>query len=56
MAERIAAIGGQCRYLRFEGEGHGFRKAANTVTALHAELELYGQAFGFTPSLRAEPS
>ncbi|MFJ1598528.1 alpha/beta hydrolase family protein [Streptomyces sp. NPDC088261] len=56
MAERIAETGGECRYLRFEGEGHGFRKAGNTITALHAELELYGDVFGFTPSLPAASS
>lgn len=33
-------------YLTFEGEGHGFRRAATTVRALEAELSLYAQVFG----------
>ncbi|MEU9579600.1 alpha/beta hydrolase family protein [Streptomyces chilikensis] len=49
-AERLAGRGVDCRYLTFEEEGHGFRRAENIVTALHAELELYGEAFGFTPA------
>lgn len=37
-------------YLLFEGEGHGFRNAANIVRALEAELSFYAQVFGFTLS------
>jgi len=37
-------------YLPFPGEQHGFRIAANQVTALEAELAFYGQVFGFTPA------
>ncbi|MEU2880840.1 prolyl oligopeptidase family serine peptidase, partial [Streptomyces sp. NPDC007070] len=33
-------------YLTFEGEGHGFRRAATLVRALEAELSLYAQVFG----------
>ncbi|MEU6480058.1 prolyl oligopeptidase family serine peptidase [Streptomyces sp. NPDC047017] len=33
-------------YLAFEGEGHGFRRAATMVRALEAELSLYAQVFG----------
>ncbi|WP_329415140.1 prolyl oligopeptidase family serine peptidase [Streptomyces sp. NBC_00704] len=36
-------------YLAFEGEGHGFRRAATTVRALEAELSLYAQVFGLNP-------
>jgi dienelactone hydrolase len=36
-------------YLLFEGEGHGFRKAQNIVTALESELSFYGQVLGFDP-------
>ncbi|MEU9437582.1 prolyl oligopeptidase family serine peptidase [Streptomyces sp. NPDC048252] len=36
-------------YLTFEGEGHGFRRAATMVRALEAELSLYAQAFGLCP-------
>ncbi|MFC7221475.1 prolyl oligopeptidase family serine peptidase [Streptomyces polyrhachis] len=34
-------------YLTYEGEGHGFRRADTMVSALHAELSLYAQTFGF---------
>ncbi|MEU1675215.1 prolyl oligopeptidase family serine peptidase [Streptomyces roseifaciens] len=35
-------------YIAFEGEGHGFRRAATVVRALEAELSLYAQTFGVT--------
>jgi dipeptidyl aminopeptidase/acylaminoacyl peptidase len=34
-------------YILFEGEGHGFRQAANQQRALEAELSFYAQVFGF---------
>ena len=34
-------------YRVFEGEGHGFRMAANQKRALEAELSFYAQVFGF---------
>ena len=34
-------------YLVFDGEGHGFRQAANIRRALEAELSFYAQLFGF---------
>ncbi len=37
-------------YLLFDGEGHGFRQAANITRALEAELYFYGKVFGFTPA------
>ncbi|GAB7105595.1 prolyl oligopeptidase family serine peptidase [Streptomyces phaeofaciens JCM 4814] len=36
-------------HLTFEGEGHGFRRAATMVRALEAELSLYAQVFGLRP-------
>jgi dipeptidyl aminopeptidase/acylaminoacyl peptidase len=36
-------------YLLYEGEGHGFRKPANIIRCLQAELSFYGQVFGFAP-------
>ena len=39
-------------YVSFEGEGHGFRKSENIVTALNAELYFYSQVLGFNT---AEP-
>jgi dipeptidyl aminopeptidase/acylaminoacyl peptidase len=37
-------------YLLFEGEQHGFRKAATIRTALEAELSFYAQILGFEPA------
>ena len=34
-------------YVLFEGEGHGFRQAANVRQALENELSFYAQVFGF---------
>lgn len=36
-------------YLPFEGEGHGFRIAANIKRALEAEFYFYSRIFGFAP-------
>jgi dipeptidyl aminopeptidase/acylaminoacyl peptidase len=37
-------------FITFEGEGHGFRKPANNIKALNAELDFYGQVFEFEPA------
>lgn len=37
-------------YLPFPGEQHGFRIAANIVTAVESELAFYGRVFGFRPA------
>jgi dipeptidyl aminopeptidase/acylaminoacyl peptidase len=42
-------------YLLFEGEGHGFRQAANRRRALEAELSFYAQVWGFPLSGDIEP-
>ncbi|GAA4786050.1 prolyl oligopeptidase family serine peptidase [Streptomyces ziwulingensis] len=42
----IAGRGVPHAYLAFEGEGHGFRRAATMVRGLEAELSLYAQVFG----------
>ncbi|CAN5170863.1 S9 family peptidase [soil metagenome] len=42
-------------YLLFEGEGHGFRQAANMRRALEAELSFYAQVFGFELADDFEP-
>jgi len=36
--------------LRFEGEGHGFRRAETRRAAYEAELGFLGRVFGFTPA------
>ena len=42
-------------YLLFDGEGHGFRQAANITRALEAELYFYSRIFGFTPGETVAP-
>jgi dipeptidyl aminopeptidase/acylaminoacyl peptidase len=42
-------------YVPFEGEGHGFRQAANIKKAMEAELYFYGQVFGFEPGEALTP-
>jgi dipeptidyl aminopeptidase/acylaminoacyl peptidase len=42
-------------YLAFEGEGHGFRQAANIRRSLEAEASFYAQVFGFTLADDFEP-
>lgn len=42
-------------YITFEGEGHGFRQAANIQRALEAELYFYAKIFGFNLSEPIEP-
>ncbi|KAF7983607.1 hypothetical protein HWV62_20518 [Athelia sp. TMB] len=44
----IKARGGKVRYLLFEGEGHGFRKAENKIKALEAEISWYEDVLGFS--------
>ncbi len=50
MAEALRAKGLPVAYLAFEGEQHGFRKAATIIRSLEAELYFYGAVFGFTPA------
>ncbi len=42
-------------YLTFEGEAHGFRKAATIRRVVEAELSFYAQVLGFTPADDLEP-
>ncbi len=42
-------------YCPFEGEGHGFRQAANMKRALEGELYFYGKIFGFSPADEIAP-
>lgn len=50
LADALRAKGLPFAYLRFDGEGHGFRKAPNQRRAIEAELYFYGRVFGFTPA------
>ena len=50
----LADKGVRHAYLPYEGEGHGFVKAANVASSLEAELSFYGQVLGFpTPGVAA---
>jgi len=42
-------------YLAFEGEQHGFRRAANIKCSLEAELFFYSKIFGFELADSVEP-
>jgi len=55
MFDAVAAKGLPVAYLLFEGEQHGFRRAATIKRALEAELYFYGKVFGFTPADAIEP-
>ena len=50
VVDALKAKGVPVAYLLFEGEQHGFRQAANIVTALEAELGFFGRILGFTPA------
>jgi len=55
MADAVRRKGLPVAYLSFEGEQHGFRKAATIIRSLEAELYFYGAVFGFTPADTIEP-
>ncbi len=55
MYAAVRAKGLPVAYLLFEGEQHGFRRAATIKRALEAELYFYGRVFGFTPADAIEP-
>ncbi|HEV8021336.1 MAG TPA: prolyl oligopeptidase family serine peptidase [Candidatus Lustribacter sp.] len=48
MRDALAARGIPVIYEAFEGEGHGFRKAATIARVLERELEFYRDVFGLT--------
>lgn len=51
IVDALRAKGIRVEYLLFEGEQHGFRQAANIITAQEAELSFYGEVLGFQPQL-----
>ncbi len=55
MFDAVNAKGLPVAYLLFEGEQHGFRRAATIRRALEAELYFYGRVFGFIPADAIEP-
>lgn len=47
MRDKIRATpGGRCEMIIFEGEGHGFRQAANKKRAMEEELSFYRTTWG----------
>jgi dipeptidyl aminopeptidase/acylaminoacyl peptidase len=50
MFDAVKAKGLPVALLMFEGEQHGFRRAATIQRALEAELYFYGRVFGFEPA------
>ena len=55
MADALRRKGIPVACLMFEGEQHGFRRAANIRRAAEAELYFYGRIFGFSPAGTVEP-
>ncbi len=55
MYQAVRARGVPVAYLEFEGEQHGFRRAANIRRSVEAELYFYGQVFGILPADDLEP-
>lgn len=55
MVENLKAKNLPVSYVLFEGEGHGFRQAANIKRALDLELYFYSRIFDFTPADDIEP-
>lgn len=50
IVDAARAAGCPVAYVEFEGEGHGFRQAANLVHAMQLELAFLGRVFGFKPA------
>lgn len=42
----MEARGAKVKYILFQGEGHGFRKAENKIKALEAEIKWYEEVLG----------
>jgi len=50
IAEALERNGVPYIHVEYEGEGHGFRRAANIISTLETELAFYGAVFGFEPA------
>jgi dipeptidyl aminopeptidase/acylaminoacyl peptidase len=55
MVAALRANGVPHAYLAFEGEQHGFRRAATIARCLEAELYFYGRVLDFAPADEIEP-
>ena len=50
MADALRDRGVPYALIEFPDEGHGFRKAANVIRAVEAELAFFADSFGFKPA------
>jgi len=55
MVDALRKKGLPVAYVLFEGEQHGFRKAANIKRALDGEFYFFSRIFGFAPADKLEP-
>jgi len=55
MAEALRAKGVPVAYICFEGEQHGFRRAAHIQRALDAQFYFFARCFGFEPAEAIDP-
>jgi len=55
MVDALRKKGLPVAYVLFEGEQHGFRKAANIKRALDGEFYFFSRIFGFDPADNLEP-
>jgi dipeptidyl aminopeptidase/acylaminoacyl peptidase len=55
IVDALKKRGAPVAYMQFAGEGHGFRRSESIIASLNAELNFYGQVFGFTPADRLPP-
>lgn len=53
IVKSIEKRGGRVKYVVFEGEGHGWRKAENIKKGLEEELAWYKNVFGLSEKLDA---
>ncbi|KAF8589761.1 alpha/beta-hydrolase [Ramaria rubella] len=53
IVESVKKKGGRVRYIVFEGEGHGWRKAENIKRGLELEQAWYQEVFGLSESVDA---
>ena len=55
MVDVLRNTGVPVAYVAFEGEQHGFRRAANIKRAVDGEFYFYSRVFGFAPAETLEP-
>ena len=55
LVQALRAKGVPVAYIAFEGEQHGFRRAATIKRSLETELYFYSRIFGFVPADEIDP-